>query len=154
MGHHQETGHMGAAEIEKSVMRSWLLCPGNRPHREMIREVRAQCQVCQACETTNWSTKGPMDMTPVPDQCMVHVAMDLFSIYPTTYQGRWYDSVLLCVDRMSGWIVVAPCEKKGPTSEKAAQLILEKWEMFKVPELVTSCQGQEFVGPWFRNMCA
>ena len=85
---------------------------------------------------------------------MVHVVLDLFSIAPGTHQGRSYDSILVCVDRLSGWTIAIPCEKKGLTSERAAQLVLEKWEMFGIPEVITSDQGQHFVGAWFQNMCA
>ena len=55
---------------------------------------------------------------------------------------------------MSGWIVAAPCEMKGLTPEKAAQLILEKWEIYGLPKVITSYEGQHFVGAWFQNMCA
>ena len=154
MAHHQEMGHMGINKMEKDSQRTYWLCIGSTPCKEVIREVKAQCQVCQACEPPNWSTRGPIEMTPVPDRCMVHVAIDLFSIAPTTHQGHSYDSILVCVDRLSGWTIAVPCEKKGLTSEKAAQLMLEKWEMFGIPEVITSDQGQHFVGAWWQNMCA
>ena len=84
---------------------------------------------------------------------MVHVALDLFSIAPTTYQGKSYDSILVCVDRLSGWTIAVPCEKRGLTSKRAAQLILDKWEMFEIPEVITSDQGKHFVGVWWQNLC-
>ena len=154
MAHHQETGHMGVERMEKSILRQFWLCPCEKAHREILREVKGQCQVCQACEPPNWSTHGAIEMTPVPGRCMVHVALDIFSIEPTTYQDREYDSILLCVDRLSGWTVADTCTKKGLPTEKAAQLMLEKWEMFGVPEVITSDRGQHFIGAWWRTMCA
>ena len=135
---------MGVARMERSVARSYYLCYGDKPHSHMMREVRAQCQVCQAWEPRNRASRGPMAMTPVPAQAMVHDVLDLFSIAPTVHQGRRYNSILVRVDRLSGWIVAAPCEKKGLTSRKAAQLMLERWEMFGIPEVVTSDRGSIF----------
>ena len=61
----------------------------------------------------------------------------------------------MCVDRLSGWIIARPCTKLGLTAERAAHLVMENgWETFGVPSVITSDQGSQFVGQWWRTMCA
>ena len=86
---------------------------------------------------------------------MSSVALDVFSMPCVEWQGITYDNMLLCVDRMSGWIIARPCRKLGLTAEKAAHLILENgWDTFGIPSVITSDQGPQFVGQWWRTMCA
>ena len=86
---------------------------------------------------------------------MHSVCLDLFSMPTTTWNSQEYDAILLCVDRLSGWIVAAPTLKLGLSAEKAAHLILEKgWEPFGIPATVHSDMGPQFVGAWWGTMCA
>lgn len=86
---------------------------------------------------------------------MHSVALDIFSLPTATWQEIVYDSLLLCVDRLSGWIWACPTAKVGLTAEKAAHLILDKgWEPFGVPSVVHSDMGPQFVGQWWATMCA
>ena len=62
---------------------------------------------------------------------------------------------MVCVDRHTGWILARPCQKLGLTAEKAAHLLLDNgWETFGVPAVITSDQGPQFVGQWWKTMCA
>ena len=64
---------------------------------------------------------------------MHSVCLDVFAMPPTTWENTPYDSILLCVDRLSGWIVACPTQKVGLTAEKAAHLILHKgWGPFGI----------------------
>ena len=45
-----------------------------------IKKVRKGCSVCQACNPPNRNVKGEAQWTPVPDQPMESVAMDVFSM--------------------------------------------------------------------------
>lgn len=74
---------------------------------------------------------------------------------PTLWDDTSYDAVLLCVDRLSGWLVACPTTKLGLTAEKAAHLMLEKhWDPFGPPAIVHSDMGPQFVGQWWLTMCS
>ena len=113
------------------------------------------CHVCQACQPPTWRAKGHMDSTPVIDQPMTSVCMDIFSMPTEKWQGQMYDAILLCVDRLTGWIIALPCLKLGLTAEKAAHMMLEKWwDGFGIPSIITCDRGQQFVGQWWQTLCA
>ena len=77
-----------------------------------IKKVRKGCSVCQACNPDNWSVKGEAQWTPVPDQPIESVAMDVFSM-PEVHIGKeTFDCVVLCLDRHSGYVVAVPARKK------------------------------------------
>ncbi len=51
------------------------------------------------------------------------------TVLPSTH-----DSILLCIDRLSGWMVACPTEKQGLTAGKAAHMMLEKgWDLLNIP---------------------
>ena len=86
---------------------------------------------------------------------MSSVSLDIFSLPSVNWRGNKYDSLVLCVDRLSGWIIATPTTKVGLTAEKAAHLILENgWDIFGIPAVITSDRGPQFVGQWWRTMCA
>ena len=153
MTHHVEAGHMGVERMLADLGRRYHLCTV-RNLRQLLGDVLRQCQTCQACAPPNWSTHGPIEMNLVPARCMASVALDIFSLPGVEHGGKHHDSLLVCVDRQSGWIVAIPCERAGLTGKKAALLMLEKWEMFGIPDTVVSDKGPQFVSAWWRTMCA
>jgi hypothetical protein len=121
----------------------------------LAQKVRRECVVCQACEHPNWSVKTPIVPTPVPTHVMSSVALDIFSLPRVEWQGETFDSLLLCVDRLSGWVIARPTRKAGLTAQKAAHLNMDNgWETFGLPAIITSDQGPQFVVQWWRTMCA
>ena len=73
---------------------------------------------------------------------MASVSLDIFALPPVKWEGHMYDNFLVCVERLSGWIVARPTTKVGLTAERAAHLILENWwELFGIPSVITSDQG-------------
>ena len=84
---------------------------------------------------------------------MHSVCLDIFSM--PNWQGIDFDSILLCVDRLSGWITACPTQKLGLTAEKAAHLIMDRgWDFFGIPTTVHSDMGPQFIGQWWKTMCA
>ena len=78
-----------------------------------IEQVKKGCSVCQACDPHNQDVGGKAKWTPIPDQPMEIVAMDVFSM-PEVHIGKEvFDCVVLCVDQHSGYIVAVPACKKG-----------------------------------------
>ena len=82
-----------------------------------IKKVRKGCSVCQACNPDNRNVTGEAQWTPVPDQPMGSVAMDVFSM-PEVHIGKeTFDCVVLCVDCHSCHVVAVPARKKGVVSQ-------------------------------------
>ena len=85
---------------------------------------------------------------------MDHVAVDLFAMPEITLEGKTYDTMALCVDRESGWIVATPHLNKGLTAEKVARTMYKQWEMFGIPSRIMSDRGPQFAAAWWKTMCA
>ena len=113
-----------------------------------------QCDTCQACQRP-LTLQGPLEPTPVPASIMQSVAMDLFYMPPVKWEGTKYDTMAVCVDRHSGWMVAVPCLMKGLTGAKVARMMLaNQWRPFGIPSLITSDQGTQFTNSWWQTMCA
>ena len=67
-----------------------------------IKQVKKGCSVCQACNPDNPTVRGEARWTPIPDQPMESLAMDVFSMPEVHIRKEIFDSVVLCVDRHSG----------------------------------------------------
>ncbi len=73
---------------------------------------------------------------------MAIVCLDVFSLLEVQWGGESGDSLLVCVDRLSGSILARPRRILGLTAEKAAHLILDnRWENFGVPSVITNDHG-------------
>ena len=95
-----------------------------------------------------------MEWTPIPPKVMVSVCLDIFHMPLVEFQKVKYNSMALCVDRHSGWIVAVPGYKQGLTGAKVAQAMLEhQWRPFGIPSVITSDQGSHFVNSWWQHMC-
>ena len=68
--------------------------------------------------------------------------------------GKLQYTLIVCVDRHSGWIVAILERKVGLTGAKVALAMVEhQWRPFWVPSVITSDQGSQFVGSWWQTMC-
>ena len=151
---HSFMGHPGVHRLVKEVDRRYVL-PETVKLFDAARGARRGCATCQACEAPNWSTSLPITHTPIPGYVMSSVSLDVFALPAVRWGGQSYDSMLLCVDRLSGWIIARPCQKLGLTAEKAAHLVMDNgWETFGIPSVITSDQGSQFIGQWWKTMCA
>ena len=152
--HHEFMGHLGSARLVAEAQRRYAL-PASVALVSMAGEVRRTCPVCQACEPPNFDPSTRLQMTCVPDRVFSHVCVDIFSMPRKEWLGIDYDCILLCVDRLSGWMLGYPTQKLGLTAEKTAHLLLDGgWGALGIPDTITSDQGPQFVGKWFQTMCA
>ena len=118
-------------------------------------KVRNNCLICQSCNPTTRPLVGPFTYTVIPPRVMVSVTLDVGSMPEVEYRGKKYDAFLLCVDRLSGWIVARPTNHTGLTGEEAAHLMLDSsWGEFGVPSIVTADQGAQFISQYWTTMCA
>ena len=120
-----------------------------------IKKVRKGCSVCQACNPDNRNVKGEAQWTPVPDQPMESLAMDVFSM-PEVHIGKeTFDCVVLCVDRHSGYVVAVPARKKGLLAKEVAVMMILLWlTVVDIPRTTCSDRGPQFTGGWFKAMCS
>ena len=120
-----------------------------------IKKVRKGCSVCQACNLDNRNVKGEAQWTPVPDQPMESMAMDVLSM-PEVHIGKeTFDCVVLCVDRHSGYVVAVPARKKGLLAKEVAVMMIRHWlTVFDIPHTICSDRGPQFTGGWFKAMCS
>ena len=151
---HHFLNHIGANKLVKEIDRRYVMPNSVRLYQEAARICR-ECNVCQSCNYPNFRMKAPIHLTPIPDQIMSSMALDILSLPSVRWEGENFDSLLVCVDRLSGWMIARPCRKVGLTAERAAHLVLDNgWETFGIPSIITSDQGPQFVGQWWRTMCA
>jgi hypothetical protein len=86
---------------------------------------------------------------------MTSIAIDLFKMPHVLYEGVEYNTMAVCVDRHSGWIVAVPCLDKGLTGSKLAKEMLKfQWRPFGIPSIISSDQGSQFVSSWWQNLCS
>ena len=86
---------------------------------------------------------------------MTSVAVDIFFQPTVQWEGNTYDTIVLCVDRHSGWVVALECLNRGLTGSKVAKAMLSnQWNIFGVPSVITSDQGSHFLSTWWQTLCA
>ena len=151
--HHEAAMHVVGKRLVAELLRRYVF-PTSTDVKARADQVHRQCLVCQACEPPTWSTKDDIHMKPVPDRFMSSVCLDIFSMPAVTWLGQPYDCFLLCVDRLTGWMLARPTTKQGLTGEKAAHLLVDSsWGEVGVPSVITCDQGPQFTSQWFVTLC-
>ena len=76
--------------------------PNNKIEEKLTKSVKRQCEICQATEASLGPYKARIRSNPIPTYLMSNVTVDLFSMPEVTYESQIYDTISLCVDRLSG----------------------------------------------------
>ena len=97
---------------------------------------------------------GPARARACTPRLMYSVCIDLFRLPPVTHEGEKFDTLAVCVDRHSGWIIAVPCLDKGLTGAKLAKMMLKEWRFFGIPSIVMTDQGSHFTSEWWKTFCA
>ena len=83
------------------------------------------------------------------------MALDMFNLPAVVRGGQRFDCMIVAVDRLSGWTVAVPGRRKGLQASTVAHEMWERWwQPFGVPATVSSDQGPQFIGSWWRTLCA
>ena len=151
--HHQEAGHLGGPRLWKEMGRRYAFAKPSTA-RQIADRVQGQCETCQATEPSHVPYKFPIELHPVPPHLMDSVSIDLFAMPEVSWRGSKYDTIALCVDRESGWIVATPHLDKGLTGRKIAEDMFQQWGMFGIPSRVSSDRGAHFASNWWKTLCA
>ena len=151
--HHEAAAHAVGKRFVAELGRRYSF-PPTSDFQAIAERVRRECLVCQACEPPTYSLREEVHMTPVPDRFMASVCLDIFSMPETTWLGVQYDCYLMCVDRLTGWMVARPTTKRGMSGERAANLLIDSsWGEVSLPSVVTCNPGTQFTCQWFATMC-
>ena len=69
--------------------------------------------------------------------------------------GQKFDTLVVCVDRLSGWVVAIPTVYLGLTGAKVARMMVQNfWRPFGIPSVITCDLGSHFVSAWWQTLCA
>ena len=115
------------------------------------------CKFCTTCQASSRgeTLKGPIEAILIPPAPMTSVVIDLFKMPMVIYEGSQFNTIGVCVDRHSGWLVAVPCLEKGLTGAKLAKEMLKyQWRPFGVPSVISSDQGSHFVSTWWQTLCS
>ena len=150
---HISSGHMGITKFLREIEHRFTT-PPNSQIKDITEQIRRNCTICQATTPPHYPKDGRQVPFPIPERLMHSMCLDVFSMPSTQWLDQEYDSILLCVDRLSGWMIACPTLKLGLTAEKAAHLVLDRgWEPFGIPATIHSDMGPQFVGQWWKTMC-
>ena len=151
--YHTFMGHVGFQRLWKAMEIQFKFA-NREAALKFAKGVMRECESCQACQKPG-DLHGVLEATPIPPAVMSSVALDLFDMPPVEYEGTIFNTMVVCVDRHSGWIVAVPCKKQGLTGAKVAKMMLsQQWRPFGVPSVVTSDKGSHFVSEWWQTLCA
>ena len=131
----------------------------------LYKAVQLQRQTCPSCAIHTHDTKrkqGYMTPMPIPMEPMDSIALDVFHYPSTPHDGEVYDRMLLCVCRLSGYLIAIPTPKprhedndEGLSGKRAAYLVMERWvDRFEAPREICSDKGPQIVSQYFQTLCS
>ena len=99
---------------------------------------------------------------PIPMEPMDFIALDVFHYPSTSHDGEKNDKMLLCVCRLSCYLIAVPIPKphhddedEGLTGKRAAPLIMDRWvDRFGDTGEICFDSGPQFVSQYFRPVPA
>ena len=152
--HHAHIGHIGGERLWKDLVWRFNFTVSSR-HRFLAMNISKECEICQAHNYPTFQIKGPIEPTYIPSQLGMSLSVDLFMMPSVMWNKQRFDCMIVCVDRESGWMMVSPFQSTGLTAEKAATDMFTKWWLpFGIPSIITSDQGPQFAGAFWKTLCA
>ena len=118
-----------------------------------IQSVVSHCQVCQAVKGRKGVQPDTMTHYPIPEYPLSSVAMDLCHLPTVSRSKVEYDSVLVVVCRLTGYVRAIPCNERM-TSEQLASLFLEQVvSFFGLPKEIFSDNDKIIDASFFSTFC-
>ena len=151
---HAAAGHPGREKLHSLMQPRYAVSPRSTAST-LCRDIPLQCTICQAAKEPNFPIKTIVQSTPIPARLGGSMALDIFNLPGVVKMGERYDCMVVAVDRLSGWTIAVPSRRRGIQAQSVAEEMWERWwQPFGVPATVSSDQGPQFVGAWWRTLCA
>ena len=102
--------HLSTSSVEKH----WKEINHGVEGEGLYKAVELQCQMCPSCAIHTHDTKlkqGYMTPMPIHMEPLDSIALDMFHYPFTFHDGEVYDRMLLCVCRLSGYLIAIPTPK-------------------------------------------
>ena len=119
-----------------SVEKHWKEINHGMEGEGLYRAVELQCQMCPSCAIHTHDTKrkqGYMTPVPIPMEPMDSTALDVFHYPSISHDGEVYDRMLLCVCRLSGYLIAISIPKprhedkdEELMGKRAVHLVMER----------------------------
>ena len=123
--------------------------------KKLMAEVIAQCPVCQSCKAPNRSGADTLEHFPIPSTPFSSLAMDFVELDSVKVDGQNFDSALIVVCRLSGYIIAIPTRKKGLDAAKLVRIFLERYVFFMgIPREIFSDNDHLITSEFFKTLCA
>ena len=131
----------------------------------LYKAVELQYQTCPSCAIHTHDTKrkqGYMTPMPIPMEPMDPIALDVFHYPSTSHDGQVYNRMLLCVCRLSGYLIAIPIPRprhadkaEGLTGKRTAHLVIKRWmDKSEAPPEICSERGPHLVSQYFQTLCS
>ena len=119
-----------------------------------FKQVSHHCPICRAVQPPNQSNKRLLLPHPVPDRVMSSVSVDTFySGLAKDESGQLFDSVVICVCRLSGAMICEPLLLEGITGAKVGKRLIKHWlSVYDVPVHITTDHDPKFISAWFQTL--
>ena len=147
--------HPGVAKLLSLLNRRYVFSLKVKDLHFKCVEICRHFQVCQAVKPRRGPVPGTMDFCPIPPDIFTSICMDFVDLEATKgMDGLPYDSALVVVCRLSGYILAIPCKKEGLNAKKVAHMFLEKCVSFMgLPNEIVSDNDHLISSAFFTTLC-
>src|SRR5271168_1993349 len=131
-------GHPGRYKTLEIVQRNFWW-PGMSI---FIKNFVEGCTTCQETKNITHPTREPLHPTEIPDTPFETITMDFITDLPPS---NGHDTILVCTDKHTKTIILAPCTKTIDALGTAKLLIETTFRRYGTPKKVISDRGPQFV---------
>ncbi|KAJ1041985.1 hypothetical protein NDA10_000691 [Ustilago hordei] len=116
-----------------------------------IADYVASCPVCARYKAPRHRPYGLLQPLATPDRPWGSISLDFIEGLPPSkkYDSKTYDSILVIVDRLTKFAILAPTHKTVTAKQTAVLLYGHMVRLFGYPDHMVSDQGRQFIsGAW------
>ena len=161
VGEYRDALHLTTFSVEKH----WKEINHGVEGEGLYKALELHRQTCPSCAIHTHDTKrkqGYMSPMPIPMEPMDFIAPDVFHCPSASHDREVYDGILLCVFRLSGYLIAIPIPKphhedkdEGLMGKRGAHLVIERWvDRLGAPREMCSDRGPQFVSQYFQTLCS
>ncbi|KAJ1592994.1 hypothetical protein NDA11_003952 [Ustilago hordei] len=116
-----------------------------------IADYVASCPVCARYKAPRHRPYGLLQPLATPDRPWGSISLDFIEGLPPSkkYDSKTYDSILVIVDRLTKFAILAPTHKTVTSKQTAVLLYGHMVRLFGYPDHMVSDRGRQFIsGAW------